>query len=254
VRATDTSGKSSIGNIDILVSDTNDAPTGAVTISGTTSQGEELTAVTTTLADEDGLGELNYQWLRDGSDISGATSSTYTLAQDDVGSAISVKVSYSDDGDTVEEVVSGVTAGVTPPPAFDIIMTSAENDVVTFEIYADASTDPNNDGTGSFEFTLSHDPSDMLIDISSYTPGAGYSNVPNYDSTTGILQSAAFALPNVTDASIPLATFDATILDDTASITVMVSDILVDTDSYASVAETFDLSLSGDILSPATVI
>ncbi|WP_282058891.1 hypothetical protein, partial [Lentibacter algarum] len=68
-----------------VVSNVNDDPTGSVTISGTANQGSELTAVTATLADDDGLGGLSYLWLRDGSAIDGATASTYTLIQDDVG-------------------------------------------------------------------------------------------------------------------------------------------------------------------------
>jgi hypothetical protein len=39
----------------------NQAPTGAVTIGGTPTQNQTLTAVTSTLADADGLGTLNYR-------------------------------------------------------------------------------------------------------------------------------------------------------------------------------------------------
>ena len=59
----------------------NTAPTGSVTITGTATQGQTLTAAYT-LADADGLGAISYQWQADGSNISGATSSTYTLTDD----------------------------------------------------------------------------------------------------------------------------------------------------------------------------
>ena len=68
----------------------NDDPTGGVTITGTATEDEVLTADTSTLADEDVLGALSYQWSRDGSPIDGATSSTYTLEQVDAGAEITV--------------------------------------------------------------------------------------------------------------------------------------------------------------------
>ena len=43
------------------VANLNDAPTGAVTISGTATQNQTLTAANT-LADADGLGSIAYQW------------------------------------------------------------------------------------------------------------------------------------------------------------------------------------------------
>ncbi len=51
----------------------NDAPTGIVTITGTAAEGQVLSADTSSLADEDGLGEFSYRWLRDGVEIDGAT-------------------------------------------------------------------------------------------------------------------------------------------------------------------------------------
>ena len=62
----------------------NDAPTGSVTITGTPTQGQTLTGQHT-LADADGLGAITYQWQRDGVDIAGATASTYTADDADVG-------------------------------------------------------------------------------------------------------------------------------------------------------------------------
>ena len=108
------------------------------------------------------------------------------------------------DGNRVLSTSDGLSSvtfsgqSITPPslPAFDIALTSESNGTATFEIYADASVDPDNDGIGSFEFTLSHDPSDLLIDIDSFAAASGISGVPNYDATTGTLEAAAFAFPN----------------------------------------------------------
>ena len=87
------------------VANVNDAPTGTVTISGTPTEDQTLTA-SNTLADEDGLGTISYQWQRNGVDIGGATASTYTLTQADVGTTITVVASYTDGQGTNESVTS----------------------------------------------------------------------------------------------------------------------------------------------------
>ena len=55
------------------------------TISGTVQVGETLTVDTSSISDADGLADavFGYQWLADGTDITGATGSTYTLADAD---------------------------------------------------------------------------------------------------------------------------------------------------------------------------
>ncbi|WP_262967360.1 cadherin-like domain-containing protein, partial [Methylobacter psychrophilus] len=89
----------------------NDLPTGTVTITGTATQNQKLTAVST-LADADGLGTIVYQWLADGTAISGTTTSTLILGQAEVGKAITVKASYTDLQKTPESVTSVATAAV----------------------------------------------------------------------------------------------------------------------------------------------
>ena len=87
----------------------NDAPTGAVTIAGTATQGQTLTA-SNTLADVDGLGTIAYQWKAAGVTIAGATASTLVLAAAQVGKAITVSAGYTDAKGTVESVASAATA------------------------------------------------------------------------------------------------------------------------------------------------
>ncbi|CAM5301030.1 Calx-beta domain-containing protein [Thauera mechernichensis] len=98
-------------NNDGVTPPVNSPPTGSVTISGTATQGQTLTA-SHTLADEDGLGTINYQWLANGVAISGAIDSIYTLTQAEVGKAITVVASYSDGGGTGESVTSAATEPV----------------------------------------------------------------------------------------------------------------------------------------------
>ena len=81
----------------------NTPATGKPSISGTATVGHTLTASTSDIADSDGLTNVRYayQWIRvDGSDetdITDATSATYTLTDDDEGKKIKVRVSFSDD-------------------------------------------------------------------------------------------------------------------------------------------------------------
>ena len=96
----------STSTVAVIKSD-NRAPTGNVTIDGVLTQGQTLSANTSTLGDPDGLGSLSYQWSADGVNISGATSATYTLTQAEVGKVIYVSVSYID-GLGENEVVSRI--------------------------------------------------------------------------------------------------------------------------------------------------
>ena len=90
-------------------------PQNAPTITGTAQVGETLTASTTGITDSDGLtnATFTYQWLADDAAISGATGSTYMLVAADVGKAIKVQVSFSDDADNAESLTSAATAAVT---------------------------------------------------------------------------------------------------------------------------------------------
>ena len=92
----------------------NSPATGAPTITGTARVGETLTANTSGIADSDGLSSatLSYQWLADGTAISDATGSSYTLANDDAGKAITVRVAFIDDGGNEESLTSAATHAV----------------------------------------------------------------------------------------------------------------------------------------------
>ena len=97
----------------------NSPATGAPTITGTVQVGDTLTADTSGILDVDGLDDVSfsYQWLADGTANSGATGSTYTLADDDEGKAIQVRVSFTDDAGNEETLTSAATATVDKPTA-----------------------------------------------------------------------------------------------------------------------------------------
>ena len=92
----------------------NRAATGLPTISGTVQLEETLTANTSGIADEDELTNVSYsyQWIAGGSDIDGATGSTYTLTASEQGQTIQVRVSFTDDRNNAETLTSEATGAV----------------------------------------------------------------------------------------------------------------------------------------------
>ena len=118
--------------------DTANSPaTGSPIITGVTSPltvGTTLAASTSSIADSDGLTNpsYRYQWRRSRSDISGATGSTYTVRQADVGHTISVRVSFRDDSGHQESLASGPTAAVSDG--------EQNNDLPTLTLYADVTS------------------------------------------------------------------------------------------------------------------
>ena len=92
----------------------NSPATGQPSITGTAQVGEPLTADTNGIADEDGLDNaaFTHQWLADDAVISGANGNTYTLADADVGKAIRVRVSFTEDAGN--EATDAVAAAPVP--------------------------------------------------------------------------------------------------------------------------------------------
>jgi Ca2+-binding RTX toxin-like protein len=88
------------------VLDLNVPVSGNVNVVGAAFPGSVLTVDSSQLVDRDGLGVFSYQWQRDGAAIEGATESTYVLTQADVGSEITVVVSYTDLQGTPETITS----------------------------------------------------------------------------------------------------------------------------------------------------
>jgi hypothetical protein len=89
---------------------------GTVTISGSAVFGQQLTAGTTGLSSSpviSNLGTPSYQWRRGTTNISGATNSTYTLVQADIGNVINVVVTAANCSGSV---TSPNTASVSKAP------------------------------------------------------------------------------------------------------------------------------------------
>ena len=121
----------------------NSPATGAPAIYSTPQVGRPLRADTSLIADEDGLANavFHYQWItNDGTadtEIAGATGVFYTPIAADVGKAVKVTVSFTDDEGNPETLTSAPTAEVVMPP-----------------LTANHSEPAPHDGQTAFTFTL----------------------------------------------------------------------------------------------------
>ncbi len=128
--------------------ESSNAASGAPTITGTAQVGQTLTASTTSISDPDGLSNatFGYQWLADDVELSGATSSSYTLVAIDAGKIIKVRVSFTDDEGDDESLTSAATDTVELPPLTASVhnVPSSHNgqDSFTFELRFSADPKP----------------------------------------------------------------------------------------------------------------
>ncbi|GEA11518.1 YHYH protein [Alteromonas sp. KUL49] len=84
----------------------NSPVTGSVSITGSNQVGS-VVSIEQNLADSNGLGSFEYQWLLDGVAIAGATGDTYTIISEDVGQTLAVIIRFTDSDGFDESVLSG---------------------------------------------------------------------------------------------------------------------------------------------------
>ena len=136
VTATDTAGASATSNaFNLAVLFVNSAPTGTVSVNGTATQNQVLTA-TNTLADEDGLGTISYQWQSssDGIDwnaLAGETGNQIVLTEALVGQQLRVVTSYVDGYGTAESITSATTLPVVNVNDVPILSTLISDQLAT---------------------------------------------------------------------------------------------------------------------------
>ena len=152
----------------------NSPPAGAPIITGTPKVGQTLSLDISGVTDADGIdtATLSYQWQAGGADISGATSSTYTLTADEFGKAIQARFGFDDN--------LGYAGSVTSAPS--PVVTAAANNVATGK--------PTITGTAQVGKTLTAGTGDIsdddgLNDVSwSYQWHAGGSDISGATSAT----------------------------------------------------------------------
>jgi hypothetical protein len=180
------------------VANVNDDPTGSVTITGTAAEDQVLTA-SNDLADEDVLGTITYTWSN------GATGETVTLAQSDVGSAMSVTATYTDGQGTAESVASTATSAVAnvnddPTGTVTITGTATEDQVLT------ASNDlADEDVLGTITYTWSNGDVGATTTLAQSDVGSAMSVTATYTDGQGTAESVAStatsAVANVNDVT-----------------------------------------------------
>jgi plastocyanin len=117
------------------VANVNDAPTGEVIIAGDAIEDQTL-SVSQTLADVDGMGEVSFQWLVNGSAVDGATTSTFALTQQHVGATLSVEARYTDGAgqqETVTSAIVGPVANINDLPVGEVVINgiAEQGEIVT---------------------------------------------------------------------------------------------------------------------------
>ena len=234
VNVEDAGGKKSASKFQIDVENANDAATGSVSISGTPKEDEILTADISKIIDEDSsdiASIAKYQWLRDGTEIVGATSKALTLSQSDVDSAISVNVSYEDGSGTVETFTSTATAKVADVINESIgaisVVKSGNDSAPVLNFYLDKTKDKEGDGIGAFDLTLTFDPdSAIFVSLSDETNLTVLSNTTL--ASTGKITVGAFGYPNFTDMDKPIFSIQMIDSNATSEFVLTLSDLEVD--------------------------
>ncbi|WP_137808051.1 peroxidase family protein [Pseudomonas sp. G(2018)] len=178
------------GTLEIVDSSTNSTPTAGPTVTGLLVQNQLLTADPSSIIDIDGLSnpQFTYQWQATNGvsfvNIDGATASTFTLGQDQVGDQVRVVVSYVDDFGVAESVASDPSdpvANVNDAPTGALLIsdtTPAQGQVLTALTAGIADAD----GLGTFSYQWQQGVGASFTNINgataaTFTPGAAQGNL-----------------------------------------------------------------------------
>ncbi|MGZ9739694.1 peroxidase family protein [Pseudomonas sp. GNP012] len=197
--------------LEFVDSSANNTPTAGPTILGLATQNQVLTADLSTIIDVDGLSnpQFTFQWQETNGvtfvNIPGATGSTFTLGQAQVGDQVRVVVSYVDDFGVAETVASDATApvaNVNDAPTGALLIsdtTPTQGQVLTAQTAGIA--DP--DGLGTFSFQWQQGVGTTFTNIAgatnaTFTPGAAQINqqirvIARYTDGFGTLESVTSA-------------------------------------------------------------
>ena len=223
----------------VEVRDDDDSPaTGSVTVTGTPTEGQTLTADTSGLTDEDGLDNASYvyQWVRtlaggSDADISGATSQTYVPVYADAGATLKVRVTVTDDEGHEATFTSAATSAVAALPRPSVTVVSdgdvTEGSAAVFTLTR----------TGDLAQTLDVAYETTATGDFGVTPGAGTATFPANSATVQVSVATTVDDTHETHGSVKLtltadtAADPAWVLGDPSTATAAVED---DDDSPAT--------------------
>jgi Ca2+-binding RTX toxin-like protein len=230
-----------LGTATTAVANINDAPTNAPSFSGTATQGQTLNAATYIPQDLDGVAQgvpVSYQWVSSANNgitwnaISGATNTSFTLTQAEVGKLVNIQATYTDLGNYSNTVLGTATTAVAnindaPTNAPVISGTATQNQTLTVAAYVPQDPDgvaqgvpvsyqwvssadngttwtPINLATNT-SYTLTQAEVGKLVDIqASYVDQAGYNNI--------VLGTATTPVVNVNDPPTGTVTISGTVM------------------------------------------
>ncbi|WP_085725895.1 peroxidase family protein [Pseudomonas sp. R37(2017)] len=199
------------GTLEIVDSSANNLPTAGPTILGLVAQNQVLTADPSTIIDVDGLTnpQFTFQWQETNGvtfvDIPGATGSTFTLGQAQVGDQVRVVVSFVDNFGVAESIASDATAPVAnvndAPTGALLINNTTPTQGLALTALTAGIVDP--DGVGTFSYQWQQGTGTTFTNIAgatnvNFTPGAAQVNqqirvIARYTDGFGTLESVTSA-------------------------------------------------------------
>jgi len=169
------------GTLEIVDSSANNAPSAGPTVTGLAAQNQVLTANLATIVDIDGLSNPQFaiQWQTNSGlawvNVPGATGTTFTLGQGNVGQQVRVLVNYVDNFGVAESVASDPTAPVANvndlPTGAVLISDTTPDQGQTLTALTGSIADL--DGLGSFSFQWQQGNGSTFTDIAGAT-GASF--------------------------------------------------------------------------------
>ena len=156
VRYTDAYGEeeSVASAVTAAVGNINDPVSGSIRLLGSPSKGQIFSVDTTSILDEDGVGEFSYQWFSGGVAIDGANGTTFIPGDDEVNKSLKVEVSFNDGFGNPETLISQESqkisnANLNPAEGtVRLIGTPRQGAMLT----AETSTIKDGDGLGEFNY------------------------------------------------------------------------------------------------------
>ena len=176
---------------------------GAVTLGGTASQGQTLTA---SVSDADGVsGSIAYQWTVGGVVASAVTTTSYLLTQAEVGKPVAVTVTYVDDNGRAEVAASASTdtiANLNDPPTGSVTIAGT---AIQGQTLTASNTLADLDGMSAVSYQWNADGVAILdANVATLTLGAALSG--KYLSVTASYTDGFGKLENVTSDALMVST------------------------------------------------